>query len=180
MTTAWDVPDPELVTVAEKLSAGRALDVGCGGGHDSIWLAQQGWSVDAIDMSKHSLATVRKLASQSSLDVTAQRIDATTMSFDAEFDLVSICYIHIPAEDRLQMLVRSAMALKPWGTLLVRCFEAGIEEAPFDRALLPSLEEVVDVISESMLIRKSVVAEEYFPYMKKDMLILTIVAVRKD
>lgn len=169
-----------LVTVTESLPVGRVLDVGCGGGHDSIWLAQQGWSVFAIDTSRHAVTTVRKLAAEASLDLTAERLDATSLTFSSEFDLVSICYIHFAQDDLEQMLSGAVSALKGGGTLLIRSFEAGIEEAPFDRKLLAARNVVVNALSAHMLIERANVADEYFPYMKKKMRLLTVIATRPE
>jgi len=50
----WDtgVPDAMLIEVIESggLPVGRALDIGCGTGTNSIWLAQQGYGVLGIDI----------------------------------------------------------------------------------------------------------------------------------
>lgn len=47
----WDdeLPPPEIIDLAEKLTPGRALDLGCGYGRSSIYLAQRGWQVDGVD-----------------------------------------------------------------------------------------------------------------------------------
>jgi len=179
MTTRWETPDPALVGLVQQLPIGRALDVGCGGGHDTVWLAGQGWSVVAVDTSKHAIAALRKTVTRDSLNATARMEDVTTMAFDSEFDLVSICYMHLLPRDRELMLNRSISATKPGGTLLFRSFESGIEDPPFDRDLLPSIDDVVDSLSSRMDVTISRVEDEFFPYMKKEMRLLTVVAVRK-
>jgi len=40
----------------------RALDIACGLGHNAIWLAQQGWQVDGVDVSHAGLQLARQLA----------------------------------------------------------------------------------------------------------------------
>ncbi|SEO86536.1 class I SAM-dependent methyltransferase [Amycolatopsis saalfeldensis] len=49
--------NPNAVLVAEvaALPPGQALDVGCGEGADTLWLARQGWHVTAIDVSETAL-----------------------------------------------------------------------------------------------------------------------------
>jgi cyclopropane fatty-acyl-phospholipid synthase-like methyltransferase len=47
----WDsgIVPPEVVDQVPHLKAGRALDIGCGTGTTSVYLAQQGWHVTGID-----------------------------------------------------------------------------------------------------------------------------------
>jgi SAM-dependent methyltransferase len=52
----------ELVEGASRLPAGRALDIGCGTGTDSIYLAQHGWRVAGVDMVPEALAIARRNA----------------------------------------------------------------------------------------------------------------------
>src|SRR5512144_263955 len=44
-----------LAEVAEALTPGRALDLGCGEGADAVWLADHGWQVTAVDISQTAL-----------------------------------------------------------------------------------------------------------------------------
>lgn len=180
MPDAWTKPDEALVELAKTLTLGRALDVGCGGGHDSLWLAQQGWSVTAIDTSRHAVAKLRALARESQLDVTAVKQDVTTLETTDEFGLVSICYMHLPASDRVKMLASAGRALKPGGTLIFRSFESGIAEAPFDRSLLPSRDDVLAELGERLMVKRANVADEFFAYMKKMMRLLTVIALRPE
>src|SRR5258708_33029292 len=56
------VPDAWLIEQTSNLQPGRALELACGLGHNAIWLAQQGWTVDAVDVSPVGLANAEKLA----------------------------------------------------------------------------------------------------------------------
>ncbi|MDP4510051.1 class I SAM-dependent methyltransferase [Nonomuraea turcica] len=65
--TIWERPTPpaDLVTLVEGPSAlrpRRALDLGCGTGTDTIYLATHGWEVTAIDMVPKALAAARRNA----------------------------------------------------------------------------------------------------------------------
>jgi trans-aconitate methyltransferase len=55
--------DEELVELAADLPPGKALDLGCGVGQNSIWLAQRGWVVTAVDMDAAALDEARDAAS---------------------------------------------------------------------------------------------------------------------
>ena len=48
-------PNPQLVAEVADFAPGTALDIGAGEGADALWLAQQGWSVTAVDISTVAL-----------------------------------------------------------------------------------------------------------------------------
>jgi SAM-dependent methyltransferase len=76
---------------------GRALDVGCGGGADTIWLARNGWTVAAIDNSDAASIRARKAAYLAGATVGWVRGDAQQIPFAAcSFDLVSMQYPALP------------------------------------------------------------------------------------
>ncbi len=43
-------PDAALVSGLASLRAGKALDIAAGAGRHSIWLAERGWDVTAVDI----------------------------------------------------------------------------------------------------------------------------------
>ncbi|ROZ63595.1 methyltransferase domain-containing protein [Kocuria soli] len=112
-------PNATLMTEVADLPLGRALDVGCGEGADSVWLAGQGWDVTALDISSQAIA--RTLAAASAAGVTITAVAEGLLESDlppGTFDLVSAQYPVLPntrqhvAERRLLDLVA------PRGTLL--------------------------------------------------------------
>ncbi len=60
----WDseLPPPEVLELVNQKKPGRALDLGCGYGRASIYLAQKGWLVDAIDFIPHAIKEASKRA----------------------------------------------------------------------------------------------------------------------
>jgi len=92
----WDsgtVP-PELVALAENLSPGRALDLGCGYGRASIFLAKLGWQVDAVEFVPSAIkearvrATDAGVASQIDFHLTSVAdLDFLQGSFDLALDV---------------------------------------------------------------------------------------------
>ena len=86
-----------LVAEVADLPPGRALDVGCGEGADAIWLAQQGWTVTAIDVSAVALRRAQEAAERSGVTVEWLCGDALrTPLADRSFDLVSLQYPALP------------------------------------------------------------------------------------
>ncbi|WP_051574200.1 bifunctional 2-polyprenyl-6-hydroxyphenol methylase/3-demethylubiquinol 3-O-methyltransferase UbiG [Mycobacterium sp. URHB0044] len=60
-----DVPDSWLIEYVEgghRLEPGHALDLGCGAGRNTLYLARRGWQVTGIDMISHAVAIARSRA----------------------------------------------------------------------------------------------------------------------
>ena len=115
-------PNPVLVSEVADLPGGRALDVGCGEGADTIWLADRGWEVLGIDVSQVALdrAAANVAAAGLSGRVSFERRDLLEWAPDPRsFDLVSAQFFHLPAELRPPVYDGLAAAVAPGGTLLV-------------------------------------------------------------
>jgi SAM-dependent methyltransferase len=112
-------PNGRLVAEVAELVPGRALDVGCGEGADAIWLARQGWTVTAIDISDVALGRARKAAEQAGVAVEWICGDALGTPFRASsFDLVSMQYPALPKVAG-EAAVRALLdAVRPAGLLL--------------------------------------------------------------
>ena len=86
-------PSPVLVEAASNRPPGRALDLACGTGRNTIWLAQHGWNVTAIDGSPKAIEILRERAA--GLHIATQIADLEDSGFTiapASYDLIAICY----------------------------------------------------------------------------------------
>lgn len=114
--------NPLLVETAGPLPPGAALDLGCGAGGDTLWLAQRGWQVTAVDISRTAVDRVRARAHELGVGsrVTAEQHDLARSFPGGSFDLVSAQYLHTPFPlPRSRVLATAARALRPGGLLLV-------------------------------------------------------------
>lgn len=115
-------PNPQLVGRAAGLRPGRALDVGAGEGADAIWLAQQGWEVTALDVSRVALAKAAAHAEAAGVgeQISWHRVDLGSWAgMPAAFDLVSAQFMYLD-QPALAMLYRQlGDAVAPGGTLLL-------------------------------------------------------------
>ncbi|WP_439694320.1 class I SAM-dependent methyltransferase [Curtobacterium sp. SP.BCo] len=117
-----------LADVAPSLSAGRALDLGCGEGGDVVWLAEQGWAATGVDLSvtaveRASRAAVAAGVSEQTAFVAA---DLATWTTAARFDLVTTSFLHswpVPIP-RDAILRRAAGFVAEGGHLLVTAHAA--------------------------------------------------------
>ncbi len=127
-------PNGALVDQVGSLAPGRALDVGAGEGGDAVWLAEQGWTVTANDISRRALERVAAEAQRRGLHVVCQRADANAPhAFGAgAFDLVSAQYASIPRTPDRRGIHNLLEAVAPGGTLLVVSHDLEPMRAPVD------------------------------------------------
>jgi cyclopropane fatty-acyl-phospholipid synthase-like methyltransferase len=79
----WDdvLPPPEVVEVLEGRPSGRALDLGCGFGRASIYMAGLGWEVDGVDFVAQAAATAAERAREAGVDVRFHIASVTDLGF---------------------------------------------------------------------------------------------------
>ena len=60
----WDdaLPPPEVVELVSRIEPGRALDLGCGYGRATIFMARHGWQVDGVDFIPEAVAEAAQRA----------------------------------------------------------------------------------------------------------------------
>lgn len=115
-------PNPVLVDLVAELTPGRALDLGCGGGGDALWLAEQERAVLTVDVSATALARVADRAARAGMTdrIRTERHDLTTTFPDGHFDLISAQYLLSPVTfDRPTVFAHAAAAVAPDGMLLI-------------------------------------------------------------
>jgi SAM-dependent methyltransferase len=89
----WDTgrPDPHLVEFIERgtIASGRTLEVGCGTGTNSLWLAARGFDVLGVDISPRAVAKAQAKAEAAGVSVRFTALDFLTAQLDqAPFDFV--------------------------------------------------------------------------------------------
>lgn len=105
----------------------RVLDLGCGGGACTRFLAHEGFSVTGIDCSEDAIIRCRYNLQRWEGDHATLVVGDITKSlpFDASaFDVVldNLCLTHIEDDVRRETMREVARVLVPWGALVSRRF----------------------------------------------------------
>lgn len=95
-----------------------ALDVACGEGRNAVWLAEQGWSVIAVDFSAVGVEKARRLAQHRGVSVDWVVDDVTAWDPPHPYDLVVVAYLQLPPEPFEAALARAVAAVATGGRLV--------------------------------------------------------------
>ncbi|MBY8881914.1 class I SAM-dependent methyltransferase [Actinacidiphila acidipaludis] len=130
-----DKPDENLAGCLDRglvARGGRALDLGCGPGRNAVFLAAQGFEVDAVDLSPSAIAWAAERARAAGVEsrVHFHRGDAFTpdaVGRAGSYDLIcdSGCFHHLPPHRRISYLALLDRVLAPGGHLALTCFASG-------------------------------------------------------
>jgi cyclopropane fatty-acyl-phospholipid synthase-like methyltransferase len=143
----WDGPPrPELVSLVEsgilapnRLAPGRAIDLGCGAGSNSVFLARHGFETVGVDLSEIALRMARERARTAGVsdhlrfvraDLTAEELPGVPGPFDLLVDYGTLDdLVGRPRRAMAELITRLA---RPGGRFLLWCFHG-------DRSRLPVL-----------------------------------------
>jgi SAM-dependent methyltransferase len=138
--TPWDtgITPPEIVSMIEsgKVPIGRALDLGCGTGTNAITLAQRGFEVIGIDISRRAIALAKRKTRSAQLadrvrlerdDVTLLRRYTISHSIDFAYDIG--CFHNLKPEARQRYVAALTAVLKPGALYMLYAFEPQADRA---------------------------------------------------
>lgn len=113
-------PNRFVAAELDDLPPGRAVDLACGEGRNSLWLASKGWDVVGVDFSRVALDKARSIAERRGLHVDWVLADVTTYQPPAgAFDLVLVAYLHLPAAAMRSVFESAVAATAPNGVVFV-------------------------------------------------------------
>jgi SAM-dependent methyltransferase len=140
-------PSRELVTVVAAAmvpSGAHVLDIGCGAGTETIYLAIHGYRAIGVDFSPEAIKVARQRAQEADVTVDWRVGDALDLPIEdgaIDFAFDRGCFHHVPEEDRPRYAEQVARVLRPGGRLFLRGFDpAGDPDSPF----VPVTEEAID------------------------------------
>lgn len=146
--TVWQRPAPpaELIALVEGaegaplLRPGRALDLGCGTGTDTVYLARHGWEVTAIDMVPKALSIARRNAAAAGVTPRFLHGDVTHLADLGAGDgyrlLLDFGCLHtLPDDQRAAYVTAVSRAATPDATFLLYGFARPPKAAPMHAGL---------------------------------------------
>lgn len=119
---------PYIDTLPEKLrqaNTKRILDLGCGSGWLSIYLAREGFQVSGVDIATHAIELAKMWAAQENLDTKFTTADITELPYEASFfDAVvaNSVFEHLTYELALDSLKQLKKVMRP-GAVFFGCFD---------------------------------------------------------
>jgi SAM-dependent methyltransferase len=138
-------PNDFLVSAVTKLKRGATLSLAEGEGRNAVWLAQQGFTVSAIEQSQKGVAKTLRLALQRGVIVMAERGELETFHIQPNsWDLVVSIFAHTPQELRRKLHRQVVAGLKPGGVFVLEAYTpaqiANNTGGPKDASLMPTAE----------------------------------------
>ena len=118
---------PILVEAIERglLKKGKTLDICCGAGTNTVYLAKEGFDVTGIDISPTAIEYAKKKAEKAKVKIDFRVTDFSKLPFaDEEFDFVYDmgCFHHVNIEDRPAFINGVHRVLRKGGSYMLTCF----------------------------------------------------------
>jgi tocopherol O-methyltransferase len=129
-----------IVEKAAIKKGATVLDVGCGVGGSSIWLAANlGAATTGITLSPVQVDIARKLAAETGANSTFMVMDAENMHFETTFDVVWVVAAMTHFQDQERFISQAARYLNPQGKLVIFDWMSaeGVADTLNDRYLRP-------------------------------------------
>jgi SAM-dependent methyltransferase len=120
----------DLIEGENAVTPGKALDIGCGTGDSSIYLAKHGWQVTGVDFVAKAVDKARAKAAADNVEVRFEQADATRLCEEgvgSDFALIvdNGCLHGMNDEDRNDYVREVTAAAAPDARLLVVAFIPG-------------------------------------------------------
>lgn len=117
-------PNDFLIQVAPRVAPrSRVLCVADGEGRNSVWLAQQGHRVTALDVAAKGMAKAAQLARAAAVELQTVVADVTKYDFGRGcWDAVVSIFLHLPATARRAVHRRCIEALVPGGLFVYEAY----------------------------------------------------------
>ncbi len=125
----WELGKPRGVLVelvdSGRVVPGKTLDLCCGAGTNTVYLAKKGFNVTALDISDKAVEYAKEQAYKAKVDINFVVADFLSLPFKSEeldFAFDFGCFHHVQVKDRISFIRGVYRILKPKGTYFLVCF----------------------------------------------------------
>ena len=112
----------EVVYSAGIVKPGKTLDLGCGNGRNSLYLAANGYDVTAWDKNPMSIENLERIKAEEGItNLQASIKDLNSLSFDGEYDFIlsTVVMMFLEAKTIPGLIVNMQRCTKPGGYNLI-------------------------------------------------------------
>ena len=128
-------PTPLVERFLSRAQPGRALDLAAGTGRNTIWLAQRGWDVTAVDGAFTAIDTLRKRSARLGLSVRTVVADLQNRAYEikpASWDAIVVCYYL-----QRDLIEPAKLGVRPGGFLIMIVHTTEDDERPTETRMSP-------------------------------------------
>lgn len=112
----------EVLHAATLIAPGKALDLGCGNGRNSLYLAANGFDVTAWDKNPASISNLERIRQAEGLENLRTAIkDLNALSFDGEYDFIlsTVVMMFLEAKTIPGLIANMQRCTRPGGYNLI-------------------------------------------------------------
>ena len=111
---------PIVKKILEYRKTGAVIDIGTGQGHHAIFLAEQGFTVTALDTDVELVENLSKIAKERNLSITAKFGDVRTLDTEEKWDVVICTFVlHFLQHDEVEKAIPLLKSITKSGGLNV-------------------------------------------------------------
>ncbi len=141
-----------IVDFISELKPGDALDIGAGNGRNSLYLAENGWAVDALDIDENALRHIDEVSRKKSLLVHTILQDFMRHETPRQYDVIlCLMTLHFLSQQDIKLAIDwMKVHTKPGGTIVISGFNS--RNAIGARPYLFSNNELAELFTEWTII----------------------------
>lgn len=112
----------EVLHAARKIAPGKTLDLGCGQGRNSLYLAANGFDVTAWDKNPASISNLENVRQAEGLEnLRSKEVDLNTLRFDGEYDFIlsTVVMMFLEADTIPGLIANMQRCTRPGGWNLI-------------------------------------------------------------